>query len=162
MKIHNAQYKIDDSSILNYYEVGTEKNKLLLLHAQGTNSCSFDNVVTKLAKHYHVYLVDYYGHGKSSHNPEKYNLVSIGNDIIDFIENVICDSVAVLGHSSGGLIAAYIEQLFEFAKPHGRLDAQLIEDLELPLTLQHLHHRHNRAIATLRKNDVAYLFFGTI
>ena len=106
MKIHNAQYKIDDSSILNYYEVGTAKNKLLLLHAQGTNSCSFDNVVTKLAKHYHVYLVDYYGHGKSSHNPEKYNLVSIGNDIIDFIENVICDSVAVLGHSSGGLIAA--------------------------------------------------------
>ena len=40
MKIHNAQYKIDDSSILNYYEVGTEKNKLLLLHAQGTNSCN--------------------------------------------------------------------------------------------------------------------------
>ena len=28
-----------------------------------------------------------------------------------------------------------------------------------PDTLQHLHHRHNRAIATLRKNDVAYLFF---
>ena len=47
----------------------------------------------------------------------------------------------------------------QFAKPHGRLDAQLIEDLELPLTLQHLHHRHNRAIATLRKNDIAYLFF---
>lgn len=86
MKIHNAQYKIDDSSILNYYEVGTEKNKLLLLHAQGTNSCSFYSVVTKLAKHYHVYLVDYYGHGKSSHNPEKYNLVSIGNDIMDFIK----------------------------------------------------------------------------
>ena len=59
MKIHNAQYKIDDSSILNYYEVGTAKNKLLLLHAQGTNSCSFDNVVTKLAKYYHVYMVDF-------------------------------------------------------------------------------------------------------
>ena len=108
MRIYNAQYKIDDSSILNYYEVGTVENKLLLLHAQGTNSCSFDKIATKLAKHYHVYMVDCYGHGKSSHNPEKYNLVSIGNDIIDFIENVICDSVTVLGHSSGGLIAAYI------------------------------------------------------
>jgi len=107
MKIHNAQYKIDDSSILNYYEVGTAKNKLLLLHAQGTNSCSFDNVVTKLAKYYHVYMVDYYGHGKSSRSREKYNLVSIGNDIINFIENVVCDSVAVLGHSSGGLIHQY-------------------------------------------------------
>ena len=66
-----------------------QKNNLLLLHAQGINSCSFNNVAVKLAKYYHVYMVDYYGHGKSSHNPEKYNLVSIGNDIIDFIENVI-------------------------------------------------------------------------
>ena len=49
MKIHNAQYKIDDNSILNYYEVGTAIIKLLLLHAQGTNSCSFDHVVKKLA-----------------------------------------------------------------------------------------------------------------
>lgn len=108
MKIRNAQYRIDDKSVLNYYEIGTAKNNLLLLHAQGTHSFSFNNVVEKLAKHYHVYLVDYYGHGMSSHNPEKYNLISIGNDIIDFIENVICDTVAVLGHSSGGLIAAYI------------------------------------------------------
>ena len=108
MKIHNAQYKIDNNNILNYYEAGTAKSKLLLLHAQGTNSCSFSNVIKKLAKYYHVYMVDYYGHGKSSHNPEKYNLVSIGNDIIDFINNVICDSVTLLGHSSGGLIASYI------------------------------------------------------
>lgn len=108
MKVHNAQYKIDDNSILNYYEAGAAKNKLLLLHAQGTNSCNFNNIIKKLAKYYHVYMVDYYGHGKSSHNPEKYNLVSIGNDIIDFIDNVICDSVVVLGHSSGGLIASYI------------------------------------------------------
>jgi len=108
MKIYNAQYRVDNSSILNYYETGTAKDKLLLLHAQGTNSSGFNNVIEKLSKFYHIYLVDYYGHGMSSHDPEKYNLVSIGNDIIDFIENVICDSVAVLGHSSGGLIAAYI------------------------------------------------------
>ena len=108
MNMSNAQYRVDDSSILNYYEIGTAKDKLLLLHAQGTNSLSFNNVIAKLSKYYHVYLVDYYGHGMSSKNPEKYNLVSIGNDMIDFIENVICDTVTVLGHSSGGLIVAYI------------------------------------------------------
>lgn len=106
--MNNAQYTIDDKSTLNYYEVGKAKPKLLLLHAQGTDSSSFRNVVGKLEKHYHIFLVDYYGHGKSSHNREKYNLISIGNDIIKFIENVICDEVAVLGHSSGGLIAAYV------------------------------------------------------
>jgi len=108
MKINNLQYKIDDKSILNYYEVGSDKPKLLLLHAQGTDSLSFMNVIKKLSKYYHIYLVDYYGHGKSSHNREKYNLISIGNDIISFIENIIKDNVAVLGHSSGGLIASYV------------------------------------------------------
>ena len=108
MKINNSQYKIDDKSILNYYEVGSNKPKLLLLHAQGTDSISFMNVIKKLSKYYHIYLVDYYGHGKSSKNREKYNLIDIGNDIINFIENIIKDNVAVLGHSSGGLIASYV------------------------------------------------------
>ena len=108
MKLQNAQYKIDDKSILNYYEISANKPNLLLLHAQGTNSLSYMNVVKQLSKYYHIYMVDYYGHGKSSHNKEKYNLISIGNDIIQFIENVIGNEVSVVGHSSGGLIAAYI------------------------------------------------------
>ena len=108
MKINNLQYKIDDKSVLNYYEVESDKPKLLLLHAQGIDSLSFMNIVKKLSKYYHIYLVDYYGHGKSSYNRDKYNLISIGNDIISFIENVIKDSVTVLGHSSGGLIASYV------------------------------------------------------
>ena len=108
MKIKNEQYKIDDNSILNYYEIKNNKPELLFLHAQGTNSLSFMRVVSKLSKYFHIYLIDYYGHGKSSHNKEKYNLIDIGNDIIKFIEEVIKTNVIVLGHSSGGLIASYI------------------------------------------------------
>lgn len=108
MKINNNQFKVDNKSILNYYEIKTDNPKLLLLHAQGTNSLSFMNVVGKLSKYFHIYLIDYYGHGKSSHNREKYNLIDIGNDIIKFIKEVIKDNVSVLGHSSGGLIASYI------------------------------------------------------
>ena len=33
MKLQNAQYKIDDKSILNYYEIPANKPNLLLLHA---------------------------------------------------------------------------------------------------------------------------------
>ena len=108
MEINNLKYKIDEKSTLNYYEIKNEKPKLLLLHAQGTDSLSFIKVIKKLSNHFHIYLIDYYGHGKSSHNREKYNLKDIGNDIIKFIEEIIKDDVAVLGHSSGGLIASYI------------------------------------------------------
>ena len=68
MRIINEQLKIDDQSILNYYEIKSNKLKLLLLHAQGTNSLSFMNIINKLSKYFHIYLVDYYGHGKSSFN----------------------------------------------------------------------------------------------
>ena len=108
MKLINEQFKIDDKSIINYYEINNDKPKLILLHAQGTNSLSFMNVIDKLSKHYHIYLIDYYGHGQSSFNREKYNLIDIGNDIIKFIEEIIQDNFSILGHSSGGLIASYI------------------------------------------------------
>lgn len=108
MRIYNDKYVIDENSVLNYYEVKNNKPKMLLLHAQGTDSMSFKKCIGKLSKYYHLYLIDYYGHGKSSHNKEKYNLINIGDDIIKFIQEVICDKVAIVGHSSGGLIAAYI------------------------------------------------------
>ena len=62
----------------------------------------------KLAKKYHVYAVDCYGHGGSLHDASKYNVVDIGNAVIDFIQNEIEKPVSLLGHSSGGLIAAYV------------------------------------------------------
>lgn len=111
---------IGENRCLGYYEcckdsaiVARDKSSisypnLLLLHAQGTYSSSFNSVLFALAKHFHVYMVDYYGHGMSSHNKDLYNLVSIGEDLIYFIDSVIKSDIIVLGHSSGGLIGAYI------------------------------------------------------
>lgn len=61
-----------------------------------------------LSEKFHIYSVDCYGHGGSIHAPAEYNIKSISYAIIDFIENVINSKVWLLGHSSGGLIAAYI------------------------------------------------------
>lgn len=108
MNIKNDKYKTKDGEIINYYEVVNEKPNLLLIHAQGINAMTYKNVLNSLSKKFHIYSVDCYGHGESSHNKEKYNLKDIGNGIIDFIENVIKEKTIVLGHSSGGLIACYI------------------------------------------------------
>lgn len=122
MKLHHDQYVIDGNSVLSYCEAGKGGPKLLLLHAQGTDSSSFKHIAAKLSKYYHIYLLDYYGHGKSSHIPSKYDLVSIGSDIIEFIEHIVRDDLTVLGHSSGGLIAAYI------AAHCGRCTRLILED----------------------------------
>lgn len=112
MNIINKQYKTKDNSIINYYEVENSNPILLIIHAQGTNSISYTGVIKELSKKYHLILVDCYGHGKSSHKREKYNLVSQGNDLIEFIQTITNDNISVLGHSSGGLIACYIASNF--------------------------------------------------
>ena len=71
---------------INYYEWDNDNPILLIIHAQGTNAENYSDVVKDLSKKFHLILVDCYGHGKSSHNKEKYNIVSLGDDLIDFIK----------------------------------------------------------------------------
>lgn len=100
--------KLDDGSEIYYIEGPDNGPKLLLFHGQQVNCYDYANVLPKLSKHFHVYALDYYGHGKSSKNPTKYSAVEIGNDIIWFVENVIKEKVYISGHSSGALLAAYV------------------------------------------------------
>lgn len=93
---------------LKYYEIENDLQPLVLIHAQGVDATSFDNVWAKLAKKYHIYAVDCYGHGGSLHDAARYNVADIGKAVIRFIEDVVKQKVFLLGHSSGGLIAAYI------------------------------------------------------
>ena len=92
---------------LHYYEAG-EGKPLVFLHAQGTDSTSFGSVIPKLAKQYHVYALDCFGHGKSLHNPKLYTLKACAEAVSDFIREVVKEKCTILGHSSGGLIAAQI------------------------------------------------------
>ena len=92
---------------LHYYEAG-EGKPLVFLHAQGTDSTSFASVIPKLAKQYHVYALDCFGHGKSLHNPKLYTLKACAEAVSDFIREVVKEKCTILGHSSGGLIAAQI------------------------------------------------------
>ncbi|MDR1801152.1 MAG: alpha/beta hydrolase [Lachnospiraceae bacterium] len=103
------QVELEDGSILNYGESEDNgKTPLLLLHGQMVSWEDYANVLPALVKSYKVYALDYYGHGGSSKNYEKYNCVNIGGDVIWFIENVIGEPCILSGHSSGGLIATYV------------------------------------------------------
>lgn len=68
----------------------------------------YARVLSKLSGHYHVYAVDCHGHGKSGKDPQKYTAETMGSDFICFIENVIKEPVVISGHSSGGLLAAWL------------------------------------------------------
>lgn len=86
MKLENCQYKTHDNNIINYYETDSNNHILLIIHAQSANSSSYSSVIKKLSKKFHLIIIDCYGHGKSSHNKEKYNIISQGDDLIEFIQ----------------------------------------------------------------------------
>ena len=108
MKLENCQYKTHDNNIINYYGTDSNNHILLIIHAQSANSSSYSSVIKKLSKKFHLIIIDCYGHGKSSHNKEKYNIISQGDDLIEFIQYKTAEKISILGHSSGGLIACYI------------------------------------------------------
>lgn len=97
-----------DGVSLSYYEIKNDLPVLIMVHAQGTNAMSYENTLKELSKKYHIYTVDCPGHGNSEKDKYLYNIVSIGSAILDFAKNIICEDFFIIGHSSGGLIAAFV------------------------------------------------------
>jgi len=94
---------------LSYVEGPDNGPPLLLLHAQHMEWFSYSRVLPGLAKSFHVFAVDYPGHG-ATHPPIDYVMTAnrIGRDLGDFIENVIGEPTFVTGNSSGGLLAVWL------------------------------------------------------
>lgn len=121
MKISEHIYQNQEIK-LHYYEIKNDLPPLILIHAQGVDATSFAKVWHPLSGKYHIYSIDCYGHGGSLHDAEQYNLVDIGEAVIHFMEDVVEQKAFLLGHSSGGLIAAYIASRSELC------DCLILED----------------------------------
>lgn len=103
------QVTLSDGSLINYAEGGSADNpSLMLIHGQTMCWEDYSTVLAKLSKSWHVYALDCTGHGKSVHNAELYTCAKTGDVFISFIDEVIGEKCVVSGHSSGGILAAYI------------------------------------------------------
>ncbi|GEK87445.1 alpha/beta fold hydrolase [Microbacterium aerolatum] len=97
---------------INYAEGPVGGIPLLLVHGQGMTWEDYGPVLPKLASTYHVIAVDCHGHGKSSWNPEDYNVNTMANDLAD-LGRILFNEMRFVasGHSSGGLIVARLAAL---------------------------------------------------
>ena len=106
--METGEFTTPEGNKLRYYCTGAGNRTFVLLHAQGTSSESYFEVAKQLGKTAKVILIDCYGHGGSSHNAELYQLDKIGDDIHSLLQHLTSRKITLVGHSSGGLIAAYI------------------------------------------------------
>lgn len=102
------QVTLPNGNVINYGEVENEKPALLLIHGQMGAWEDYANLMPELSKNWHIYAIDVYGHGESTHEESLYYIDVNGDDLIWFIDNVIGEKTVVCGHSNGALTAAYI------------------------------------------------------
>lgn len=102
------QVTLPNGNVINYGEVSNEKPALLLIHGQMSIWEDYALVMPELSKNWHIYAVDVYGHGESTHDESLYYLDVNGDDLIWFIDHVIGKPTVVAGHSNGAITAAYI------------------------------------------------------
>ncbi len=111
-------------------EYSNQQEPVLLLHGATNRWQSFLPIIPDLAHDFHVYALDFRGHGISQ-RAESYTLQDYLQDTYAFIQDFIKKPTTVIGHSLGGmvgiLLAAYYPELVH----------QLII-IDTPLTLQSL------------------------
>lgn len=97
-----------DGSVMHYAEGPDNGPALLLIHGQGMDWKNYARVLPALSLRFHVFAVDCYGHGASTRVPVKYSANAQGADLKRFLSDVINEPAVVSGHSSGGLLAAWL------------------------------------------------------
>ncbi|MDR0960119.1 MAG: alpha/beta hydrolase [Propionibacteriaceae bacterium] len=103
------QVTTPEGGVINYGESPDEGgDPLLLIPGQWVFWQDYLPVAERLAGAYHVFVVDVYGHGGSSMDPELYPVNANGRDLAWLIDNIIGAPAVVSGHSSGALIGAWM------------------------------------------------------
>lgn len=97
-----------DGATVNYGEGPNNGPALVLVHGQSTQWEDYARVLPDLAKRYHVFAIDCFGHGESSHESSLYTCAAQGATIRAFAAQQIGGSYLVSGLSSGGIIAAWV------------------------------------------------------
>lgn len=100
-----AYFETSDGLSLAYEDEG-EGRPLLCLSGLTRSSKDFDYIRPHLPG-LRLIRLDYRGRGNSAYDPEflNYNLVREGTDVIELLDHLNLDRVAILGTSRGGLIS---------------------------------------------------------
>jgi pimeloyl-ACP methyl ester carboxylesterase len=124
-----AESRVDLGEIaMNYAVAGDGASPaLLLIPGQATSWWDYEQIMQALEADFRIFAVDLRGQGRSSRTPGRYTLDNMGNDLVRFIQSVVRRPTMVVGHSSGGVLAAW---LAAYAPP-GLVKAVYLEDAPL-------------------------------
>ena len=91
------------------YVAGPDRGPaLLLIPGQMESWQGYKRVLPELSRRFQVFVPDLRGHGKSTRTPGRYSYNICGNDLRNFIRDVIRRPALAAGLSSGGVLAIWL------------------------------------------------------
>ena len=96
---------------INYAEGPDNGLPVVLLHGGSANWHDFEDLGRLLSAHWHVYIPDLRGHGRSGRVPWGYSVREFAADIGAFLGQV-SGPAALCGHSLGGVVAVMTAALY--------------------------------------------------
>jgi pimeloyl-ACP methyl ester carboxylesterase len=117
---------------INYAEGPDKGPSIVLLHGGSANWHDFEDLGNLFSGHWHVYIPDLRGHGKSGRVPWGYSVQEYAADIGAFLQQV-SGPAALIGHSLGGVVAVMTASLFPL-----NVRALLVSDAPLDAVSWHV------------------------
>lgn len=119
-----TEKKLNTATVdLNYMEGPDSGPPLLLLHGITQRWQAFVQVIPALTESYHLFALDFRGHGRSGRVKNSYRGEDFASDALALIDQVIGKPPIIFGHSLGGMVSLYLS-----AKHPGRVRAQALGD----------------------------------
>ncbi len=105
-----AEYT-DANKNLFWYEEHGSGEPLVLLHPGGADSRAFSAHVPELSKHFHVYLLERRGHGRTPDTEGPLTFEQSAQDTINFLEDIVGGPARLIGYSDGSIVGLMVAHL---------------------------------------------------
>lgn len=97
------QFSLSDGQEL-FYETRGKGPPLVLVPGLGGVASFWDKVAPALARHFTIILHDHRGCGRSSHQPGRFSVDQMADDLLQLLGFLKVERAAFVGHSTGGAI----------------------------------------------------------
>jgi pimeloyl-ACP methyl ester carboxylesterase len=118
-----------DGVTIAVHDMGGRDEPLLLCHATGLHARSYEPLAARLASHFHVWGLDFRGHGDSTGpDNDRFHWDGFADDLLNVIDALGAQPISVFGHSLGGGVSL----LAEHRRPDTLRSAFFFEPIVVP------------------------------
>lgn len=104
--------EMPDKSKIFYKQFGQGEN-LFMLHGNDGDMRYFDGQVEFFKKYYHVYLIDFRDHGKSTNTKNKLSFKMMAQDLKEVFDKLSIKQAHILGFSDGANLALVFNKYYK-------------------------------------------------